>query len=92
MNTEPIPLFLNPVAGRGRAGRKIRNIAALLDSLALNHVVVQSESVGNLETRVFDAVSAGAKKIMVAGGDGSIHEVVNGILRSGRPTWIRRGG
>jgi len=85
MNTEPIPLFLNPVAGRGRAGRKIRNIAALLDSLALNHVVVQSESVGNLETRVFDAVSAGAKKIMVAGGDGSIHEVVNGILRSGRP-------
>ncbi len=85
MNTEPIPLFLNPVAGRGRAGRKIRNIAALLDSLALNHVVVQSESVGNLETRVFDAVSAGAKKIMVAGGDGIIHEVVNGILRSGRP-------
>jgi len=45
---------------------------------------VRSESVGNLETKVFDAVSAGAKRILVAGGDGSIHEVVNGILRSGR--------
>ena len=33
---------------------------------------------------MFDAVSAGAEKIIVAGGDGSIHEAVNGILRSGR--------
>ncbi len=88
MNTEPIPLFLNPVAGRGRAGRNIRHISSLLDSLALSHVIVQSESVGNLETKVFDAVSAGADKILVAGGDGSIHEVVNGILRSGRPAGL----
>ena len=85
MNTEPISLFLNPVAGRGRAGRYIRHISSFLDSLALRHVIVQSESVGNLEAKVFDAVSAGAGKILVAGGDGSIHEVVNGILRSGRP-------
>ena len=28
-------------------------------------------------------MSAGTKRILVAGGDGSIHEVVNGILRSG---------
>ena len=83
MKTEPIPLFLNPVAGRGRAGRNIRHIASSLDSLGIDHVLVESESVGNLETRVFDAVSAGAARIIVAGGDGSIHEVVNGILRSG---------
>ncbi len=85
MNTEPIPLFLNPVAGRGRAGRTIPQVTRLLDSVGLVHVLVASESVGDLETKVFDAVSAGAEKILVAGGDGSIHEVVNGILRSGRP-------
>ena len=85
MNAEPIPLFLNPVAGRGKAGRNIRQIVGLLESLGINHLLVQSESVGNLETKVVDAVSAGARKIMVAGGDGSIHEVVNGILRSGEP-------
>ena len=85
MNTEPIPLFLNPVAGRGRAGRTIPQVTRLLDSVGLVHVLVESESVGDLETKVFDAVSAGAEKILVAGGDGSIHEVVNGILRSGRP-------
>jgi diacylglycerol kinase (ATP) len=83
MNSEPIPLFLNPMAGRGRAGRSIRQVSAALDSLGLSHVIVQSESVGNLEEKVFDAVSAGSKRIMVAGGDGSIHEAANGILRSG---------
>lgn len=86
MNTEPIPLFLNPAAGRGRAGRNVQQIVSLLDSLGISHELVQSESVGNLETKVFDAVSGGAGKIFVAGGDGSIHEVVNGILRSGEPT------
>lgn len=85
MNTEPIPLFLNPAAGRGRAGRTIPKVARLLDSFGLVHVLIRSESVGDLETKVFDAVSTGAEKIIVAGGDGSIHEVVNGILRSARP-------
>lgn len=84
MNNEPIPLFLNPAAGRGRAGRNIREIVHRLDSLGIDHVVVQSESVGNLETKVHDAVSSGTDKLIVAGGDGSIHEVVNGILRCGR--------
>ena len=85
MNSEPIPLFFNPVAGRGRAGRTIPEIASLMNSVGLIHVLVRSECVGDLENKVFDAVSAGAKRILVAGGDGSIHEVVNGILRSGRP-------
>ena len=83
MKTEPIPLFLNPVAGRGRAGRNISQVAELLGSLGINHYLVKSESVGDLETKVFNAASAGTKRILVAGGDGSIHEVVNGILRSG---------
>jgi diacylglycerol kinase (ATP) len=83
MTSEPIPLLLNPVAGRGRAGRNIRQIARLLDSLGISHVLVQSESVGNLEIKVYEAISAGARRMIVAGGDGSIHEVVNGILRSG---------
>ncbi len=84
MNSKPIPLFFNPVAGRGRAGRTIPEVSRLLDSVGLVHVLVRSESVGDLETKVFGAASAGAEKILVAGGDGSIHEVVNGILRSGR--------
>lgn len=83
MNTVPIPLFFNPVAGRGRSGRNILQVTELLNSLGINPVLVSSESVGDLETKVLAAVSTGTRRILVAGGDGSIHEVVNGILRSG---------
>ncbi len=83
MNTVPVPLFFNPIAGRGRSGRNILQVVELLRSLGVNPVLVRSESVGDLETKVLAAVSAGTKRILVAGGDGSIHEVVNGILRSG---------
>jgi diacylglycerol kinase (ATP) len=82
MTTEPIPLFLNPVAGRGRAGRNIQQISDCLDAADIGHSVIESESVGSLESKVFDVASNGAQRILVAGGDGSIHEVVNGILRS----------
>ncbi len=83
MNTVPVPLFFNPMAGRGRSGRNILQVVELLRSLGVNPVLVRSDSVGDLETKVLAAVSAGTKRILVAGGDGSIHVVVNGILRSG---------
>jgi diacylglycerol kinase (ATP) len=84
LNTEPIPLFVNPVAGRGRAGRNISAVTRSLAAFGISHVVVQSQSAGDLEAGVLNAVSAGAARVLVAGGDGSIHEGVNGILRSGR--------
>lgn len=84
----PIPLFLNPSAGRGRA-RRIR--ASLLELLAANdvaHRLVESEGPGDLEKKVKATVAEGATQILVAGGDGSIHEAVNGMLESGRSAEI----
>lgn len=80
MSTDSVPLFLNPVAGRGRAGK---NAAAIVELLAANGVattVIESEDVGNLESKVRDYASNGSGPIIVAGGDGSVHEAVNGIL------------
>jgi len=84
MSIVPVPLFFNPVAGRGQAARNILHVTELLNSFGIKHALVRSESVGHLETKVFDAISAGAKRILVAGGDGSIHEAANGILRSSK--------
>jgi diacylglycerol kinase (ATP) len=41
-----------------------------------------SQGVGDLEAQVLQHVDAGANRVVVAGGDGSIHEAVNGIMRS----------
>jgi len=83
MTAETIRLFLNPTAGRGRAGRRQARILELLQSRDLPIELHQSEAVGDLEKQVRQHVAQGTKNIIVAGGDGSVHEAVNGILRSG---------
>lgn len=80
MPDETIHLFLNPAAGRGRAGRRQARILELLNAQGLDVSLHESTCVGDLEQRVRQQVDAGSTRIVVAGGDGSIHEAVNGIL------------
>ena len=86
MRKRPIPLFVNPTAGRGRAAHHAESIRRLLTDSDVAIEVIHSTAVGDIEYKVFAAASAGADRIIVAGGDGSVHEAVNGILRSGSKT------
>ncbi len=86
MQKRPIPLFINPAAGRGRARHRAKSIRRLLTGSGVEYEEIQSCAVGDMEYKVFAAASAGAERIIVAGGDGSVHEAVNGILRSASQT------
>jgi diacylglycerol kinase (ATP) len=83
MSAETVHLFLNPTAGRGRAGKREPRIRALLGDSGLPVEIHRSTGVGDLEEQVRDHVAAGQSLVVVAGGDGSIHEATNGILRGG---------
>ncbi len=83
MAADTIHLFLNPTAGRGRSGRRRPQILTLLKQKGLVVEYHESQSPGDLEAQVLQHVDDGVKRVVVAGGDGSIHEAVNGILRSG---------
>jgi len=78
-----VSLFVNPTAGRGRAGRRLPQIETLFADAGLATDAQQSVSIGDLEALVRRAVEGGARDIVVAGGDGSIHEAVNGMLAAG---------
>jgi diacylglycerol kinase (ATP) len=80
----PIPLFLNPVAGRGRARRIQPSLCNLLTASGIEHTVIESAAPRDLEQQVIAAVSGGASQILVAGGDGSVHAAVNGLQSSGK--------
>ena len=86
MQKRPIPLFINPAAGRGRAAHHAESIRRLLAGSDVAIEEIHSTAAGDIEYKVFAAASAGADRIIVAGGDGSVHEAVNGILRSGSKT------
>lgn len=82
MSTTPIPLFINPTAGRGRAGRRLPTIESLLRDNGVDTEVHTSTAMGDIEQQVRAVIDAGADRIIVAGGDGSVHEAVNGIMRA----------
>lgn len=82
MSFNPVLLFVNPTAGRGRAGRRIDRICDLLDTADVHFETHTSAAVGDLERQVREQVDRGADRIIVAGGDGSVHEAVNGIMRA----------
>ena len=77
-----ISLFLNPMAGRGRASRRLPRIETLFRENGFSVNVLASRAIGDLENQVTTCINNGARKIVVAGGDGSIHEAVNGLLRA----------
>jgi len=83
MKQEPISVLLNPVAGRGRAAKRAADIVEILQSGGISCKLIQSTAVGDLEHLAFDISKSSGDRIIVAGGDGSVHEVVNGILKSG---------
>ena len=80
MTAAPVNLYVNPTAGRDRAGKRLARIEELLVEAGINFKTQLSTEVGDLERQVRAAVDGGADRIVVAGGDGSIHEAVNGIM------------
>lgn len=87
MPSEKVLIIYNPKAGRGRAAKLWPVVIQLLDAGAINYTVIETQSGGHAleiartESEWYDAVIA-------AGGDGTAHEVANGlILASGeKPT------
>lgn len=86
MNHEPISILLNPAAGRGRAAKCAADIVKILQSFGVRSKLVISSAAGDLERLASEIAASQASQLIVAGGDGSVHEVVNGILKVGGKT------
>src|SRR5205085_154071 len=75
-------VIYNPSAGRGLARR-------LVERLRRSHApawdFLPTTSPGHGAELAVRAVNDGYRTLIAAGGDGTVHEVANGILRAGRP-------
>ena len=72
----------NPAAGRARNRRAWDDFERALRRRGLDFDVCTTACPGDGARLAQAAVHAGIDRILVAGGDGSVHEVVNGLMRA----------
>lgn len=73
-------LIVNPAAGRG-AGRRAENpVSRAFRAQGWAVDVLRSERPGHGATLAAEALRQGARHIIAVGGDGTVHEVANGLL------------
>src|SRR5438477_9991542 len=75
-------VILNPAAGRGAARRVESTVARAFRAQGWAVDVARTEGPGHGQELAAAAARDGAKHIVAVGGDGTVHEVANGLLRS----------
>jgi YegS/Rv2252/BmrU family lipid kinase len=73
-------VIINPVAGRGKAGRLVNTIASQCRDAGLHLTCRVSQQKLHVITLARDAVLAGYRRFIAVGGDGTANEVINGLL------------
>jgi YegS/Rv2252/BmrU family lipid kinase len=79
-NQEEWLVIVNPNAGKRRGRKDWNKISALLKKEELLFRVKFTERKGHAITIIREAISAGFRKFITVGGDGTLNEVVNGVF------------
>ena len=83
MESEPVVVMLNPVAGGGKALRFLPRVKTAIESLGRRYHIHLTERPGDGRVATERLARQGASVIIAVGGDGTIHEVANGLCDSG---------
>lgn len=75
-------IILNPVSGRGSAADVEPQIVAFFEKHNVDFKIWRTERMGHAETLAQKAIEDGSEVLVAAGGDGTVNEVLNGIIRT----------
>jgi diacylglycerol kinase (ATP) len=73
--------LVNPASANGKTGKRWPEIARAAHAAGLRGEAIFSERAGQLGDLAREAADEGARLLVVVGGDGTVHEVVNGLAR-----------
>ncbi len=75
--------LVNPASANGATGRRWAELERRAAALGLEGDTQLSERPGHLSELAAEAVARGATSLVVVGGDGTVHEVVDGVVGAG---------
>jgi len=78
-----VQVIVNPAAAGGRLGREWASLEARLESLGLTCEVRFSEAPGHATEIAGELAASGARRVLAAGGDGTLTEVAEGLGKVG---------
>ncbi|HZP89759.1 MAG TPA: diacylglycerol kinase family protein [Actinomycetota bacterium] len=80
-----LTVIVNPHAGKRRVGEEIPELERTLQARGLAYRLLRTEGPGDATRFAREALRDGGRFLVAVGGDGTVHEVVNGMLEDGRP-------
>jgi diacylglycerol kinase family enzyme len=75
-----LTLVCNRKAGRGGVGKCLPQVERLLAERGLEYEIAHTEGPGHATLLTREALERGRQLVVAVGGDGTIHEVVNGLI------------
>lgn len=74
-------LICNRNSGRGAVAKNLPEVESQLQARGLSYEIAHTEAPGHATVLATEALERGIKLVVAMGGDGTIHEVVNGMIR-----------
>lgn len=74
-------IIFNPTSGGGKSKNKLKNITALFNQFKLKATTVCTQYPHHEEALVKEAIKEGFTQFVCVGGDGTIHHIINGIMK-----------
>ncbi len=91
MRDEKWLFIVNSTAGRGKTGKKISKLVTSLNKHKFDYEIELTKAPKHATQLALDAIKKGFHNIISVGGDGTLNEVVNGVMLSGKSEEVNIG-